>query len=533
MLSGKERTSVWQDTTSGSWGLTREATRLNDLAAAYLGATDRLACDLRGNPQLLRDILEGLETFAKRYNATTPWGVNWWDYEIGVPEKILPTLCLLGDAVPGTLRQGFLDAVEHFTSDPRRYYNKGFLSTGANRLWLCRVHLYRAAIEKNADRLALCRDAVVEPLRYVARDTQKPDKGVDGFFDDGSFIQHESIAFVAAYGYLLLESYAEVAGLLKNTRWELTDPAAQNVFAMIQRSFDPFVVRGETIATVLGRSMGSADYEGSKNTAMFLAAGARPLPLADAAQALRLKGGLKSWIAEDPTGSLVASAMGRADVSTLLAMKAVAADTSITPPRPRRGFQMFANMDRAVHRCGSFVAALAMNSTRMTTFESLWGANRRGWFQSEGLLLLYTPDIQRYRDGYWALVDPYRLPGTTVERFPRSEGDGGGANPGRRGGGEFVGGTDMDGVGVAAMHLKPRDGALEARKAWFFFGDQIVCLGTGTALVGHDGWADARLGDLDSSVVVLNDFLLIDELRHWKNSYTLDKPALRQALQSG
>jgi 3',5'-cyclic AMP phosphodiesterase CpdA len=60
----------------------------------------------------------------------------------------------------------------------------------------------------------------------------------------------------------------------------------------------------------------------------------------------------------------------------------------------------------------------------------------------------------------------------------------------------------------------------------------VVELAPSTALVGHDGWADARLGDFDGSEVILNDFLLIDELRHWRDQYTLDKPSLRQALQA-
>ena len=53
----------------------------------------------------------------------------------------------------------------------------------------------------------------------------------------------------------------------------------------------------------------------------------------------------------------------------------------------------------------------------------------------------------------------------------------------------------------------------------------VVELTPTTALVGHDGWADGRLGDLESSDVIFNDFLLIDELNHWLNYYTLDKPA--------
>jgi predicted MPP superfamily phosphohydrolase len=60
----------------------------------------------------------------------------------------------------------------------------------------------------------------------------------------------------------------------------------------------------------------------------------------------------------------------------------------------------------------------------------------------------------------------------------------------------------------------------------------VVELSPTTALVGHDGWADGRLGNLDRSEVILNDFLLIDELRRWRDSYTLDKPALRRVLEA-
>ena len=53
-----------------------------------------------------------------------------------------------------------------------------------------------------------------------------------------------------------------------------------------------------------------------------------------------------------------------------------------------------------------------------------------------------------------------------------------------------------------------------------------------TALVGHDGWADGRLGDLDGSDVILSDFLLIDELKHWLDHHTLEKPGHRRAIEA-
>jgi len=40
----------------------------------------------------------------------------------------------------------------------------------------------------------------------------------------------------------------------------------------------------------------------------------------------------------------------------------------------------------------------------------------------------------------------------------------------------------------------------------------IVRLTPTTALLGHDGWGDARLGNVDGTPVRLNDFVMIEEL---------------------
>lgn len=59
----------------------------------------------------------------------------------------------------------------------------------------------------------------------------------------------------------------------------------------------------------------------------------------------------------------------------------------------------------------------------------------------------------------------------------------------------------------------------------------VVELSPRTALIGHDGWADARLGDFYRSDVFLNDYLAIRELRQWKGEFDIDKPALKEVLQ--
>lgn len=479
-----DRISNWQaQSNQKSDKRTAEATWLKELAIAYAGATNHLGGDLRGNPDLLQSILDGLKIFQQRYNASTKWDVNWWDYEIGIPTQVLETLCILGDAVPQEIRDNYIASAARFNSDPNKYYNNSFASTGANRLWLCHVAMLRGALAKDSALLDLVKKSVLQPLEFVVRkmDSKKKDSA-DGYYEDGSFIQHGGIPYVAAYGYLLLDTYAKVAECLQGTPWQLNAPSAANAFRIMEICFDPFVVRGETVQNVVGRSLGARSYEGNQNAANFVVTASKLLAFANPEQASRLRSLIKKWITEEKEGKLLETALIAADESnpvSTVKLKEIIADKSVVPLPPRQGFEMFANMDMATHRHEDFTASLGMNSSRIMTFETIFGANAKGWFQSEGMLLIYTPDIERYRDAFFNLVDPYRFPGVTVERFERTPGDGGTANPGKLGGGDFVGGVALDGNGIAAMHLKPAVGALEARRAWFFLGGQIVCLGAG------------------------------------------------------
>lgn len=67
-----------------------------------------------------------------------------------------------------------------------------------------------------------------------------------------------------------------------------------------------------------------------------------------------------------------------------------------------------------------------------------------------------------------------------------------------------------------------------SRRLFWMSSAGVIKLSETTALVGHDGWADGRYGDFLRSGVLLNDYLMIDELsvadqlRRW-GSYDKDK----------
>ncbi|WP_454063896.1 metallophosphoesterase family protein [Candidatus Nitrospira salsa] len=54
-------------------------------------------------------------------------------------------------------------------------------------------------------------------------------------------------------------------------------------------------------------------------------------------------------------------------------------------------------------------------------------------------------------------------------------------------------------------------------------GNKIIGLTKNTALVGHDGWGDGRLGNWEQTPVRLNDFRLIDELKDLEYRQLIDK----------
>jgi 3',5'-cyclic AMP phosphodiesterase CpdA len=145
----------------------------------------------------------------------------------------------------------------------------------------------------------------------------------------------------------------------------------------------------------------------------------------------------------------------------------------------------------------------------------LQSINRRRFFESikdQADAFVVTGDIAESRDIVQTLVEMDTLIGKPIY---------------------FVlGNHDFYHGSVAGTRAKVSSTVADSKNLIYLSQAGVVELSPTTALVGHDGWADARLGDFEGSRVILNDFLLIDELRRWKDAQTLDKPLLLKALQA-
>ncbi|GAA3543017.1 polysaccharide lyase 8 family protein [Nonomuraea rosea] len=452
------RTSLWPDQRFPSFVATPR--RLRTMAHAYaLEGTG-----LTGDASLAAAVATGVDHYRRHvYAAGAEPAGNWWHWEIGVPKALLDAAVLIGPHLSERRSADLRDAVDHFVP-ARRFSDYSGTSTAANRVDLCVVLLLRAILGSDHGRAELAASALSPVFRLVSEG--------DGFYRDGSFIQHTHVPYQGAYGVTLLSGLATLFAVLRGSPWEVVD---QNVFDMVERSFAPFVRDGACMDLVRGRGVGRrpfGDHEkGREIAAAILLLGES----ASAAERARWQALVKGWAAR----STYRPTAFHARLSAVLADDAVPA-----APEPS-GHRLLPMSARAVHRRPGWCAALSMASYRIGHYEHGNGENLRGWHTGSGMLYWWAEGHgDQYSDSFWSTVDPYRLPGTTVSarRLPDGAGEGWGDTcpPGR-----WVGGATDGTYAIAGQHLNGLESTMEAFKSWIFLDDAIVCLGAG--ITGADG----------------------------------------------
>ncbi|MDX3109641.1 polysaccharide lyase 8 family protein [Nonomuraea angiospora] len=398
-------------------------------------------------------------------------GSNWYWWEIGVPRALTDTCALMYDGLPRDRIERWLRPLRRWCPDPeRRVSHPGVVETGANRAGKAMAVAMRGLLTHDARLVKRARDAVSDLLRR----TKGPG---DGFYRDGSFIQHDVFPYTGSYGVDYLDSVAKLIAMLARSPWEIG--GIGNVYEIVDRSFAPFIFDGLMMDCVRGRQIsvqGHRDYHSGQKAVEAI------LTLLEAAPeryAQRWRPLVKGWLTRNqaiPYDTL-------APLPSIAGAKALLEDPSV-PVGPRMtGTYVFADMDRVVHRRPTWAYAIAMSSERIGAAEAMNLENLHGWYTGDGMTYLYTGDLTHWNDELWPTIDPYRLPGTTVDTRGRAD-----LRHGKRRlpPTPWAGGVALDGeYGVAAMRLIADGSSLRARKAWFLLDDAVIALGAG--ITASDG----------------------------------------------
>lgn len=395
---------------------------------------------------------------------------NWWDWEIGTPTHVANLLVVMYDIFTPELKNQLISNIDVYTPNVNRrtlFWNIG--ETAANLADKALIVTLRAIVDDNDSKLEHVSQHLPVVFEYVT-------KG-DGFYKDGSFVQHSNVAYTGAYGYVLLDAVVNILSILQNTKQALATEDYSNLYAFIKDSFIPALsLGGNNMDMVRGRSASRESWQSNRTGRQIISALIQLAQVAPKQQKDYINGVCKTLITEGSKGqSDYYKYITNADIKRL---SGLLNDNSIQAlPRDTKFYPMN-SMERAIAQRDAFTFGLSMSSNRIANYETGNNENLKAWYMGQGVTYFYTADSQQYNKDYWPTVDAKRLPGVTSDGQIRSGGTTKTANA--------VSNT-LDGInGSAVMEISPNDivsgqtkSNLAAYKSWFTVGDAVIALGTG------------------------------------------------------
>ncbi|MFD9903052.1 polysaccharide lyase family 8 super-sandwich domain-containing protein [Streptomyces sp. NPDC059063] len=532
------------------------------------------ASDLYQNAAVQRRVIDGLGWLHERYYGDQSKGYygNWFHWEIGISQHISKTLVLLADEAAAHRP----DLVRTYVASMDAYLRNGVdgdvnldsrFHTGANLADITTNRILQGALLGDDARV---RKALTDQLTVFATiDPYHLKHGVtDGYYADGSFLQHSSVAYTGSYGKGLLSRVVQTLTFLDGTGFAHGEELVPVVLRWVRDGFAPVIFEGWMMEIVKGRAVSRTD-SGYADVGVVVEAVVDLAALARGADAAALRGyakyvGTTSRVPFDP-GRFVSPV-------SMVRYADIAGDASVPPAdlNPAARSVAFNAMDRTVHRRPGYAFALARSSDRISKYEYMNGENLLPWFQGEGAHYLYLAGQDQTRAfgvDYFTVVSPYALAGVTApvearRTIPELYGKPYYDNPGHplnftpssesqnkyvyfpRGTHAFSGGAVLGAYGAAGMvqsddvpyrdrALLPRDFVTyrnaSATKSWFLFDEEVVVLAAGVG----DGAGRAVSTAVDARIAAPGDQVsLVGALRDgrpWSGTGVGDLRWLRYA----
>ncbi|HEM2819266.1 TPA: YSIRK-type signal peptide-containing protein [Streptococcus suis] len=190
------------------------------------------------------------------YNENKSIDGNWWDYEIGTPRAVVNTLIYMHPYFSQEEILTYTKPISKFVPDPttiRKTLTNPVPAVGGNQTDLSKVAILEGALREDADRVRAGAQGLTTIMKFV-------DKG-EGFYRDGSFIDHTNVAYTGAYGNVLIEGFSQLLPVIQPTEFALKEEQTNILYEWIEKAFMPILVRGELMDMTRGRSISRATGE--------------------------------------------------------------------------------------------------------------------------------------------------------------------------------------------------------------------------------------------------------------------------------
>ena len=448
--------------------------RLSAMAVAY--ATKGSA--FCGNRLLKRDIVEGMEwMYEHKWSPKHPMYGNWWDWIIGMPGSVNNMLTVMYDDFTPEQRARYIETLDYYAPD----VTFEGASTGANKIWQCSSMVLRGILSRDAARIEMGVEGIDSEFKFV--DTH------DGFYKDGSFLQHQWHPYTGGYGTSFLRDMVYLMELVHGSQWEIGASYLDMLCEWLENAYLLLIVNGAMMDMVRGREIARQAVSDRTTGHSILLSAYNISKMADEEVRKRLQSRVKFEILSDKWRDFITQ---DAPLWQLPELRAFLNDERIPLQAPEPVHRQFSVMDRVVHRRPEFTLGLAMSSDRIENYESIDSENMMSWHTGDGVTYIYNGDQAQYTDQFWSTVDYYRLPGITVDAQQPHEakslvfGEGILYADGYKSPKTWVGGASIEHTyGISGMWFADGKSTLEARKTWFMAGDEIAAFGAGINSTDH------------------------------------------------
>ena len=425
------------------------------------------------NPEIKKELIEYLDwLYDNAYHEGLPENGNWWQWELGIPKHLNDIMVLLYDDVPYEKRMKYLKASQYFQPfaeysgvSPSASYSTSpdkRISTGGNRIDTSIISFLRGVLMEDKVQVIDGAKAVADVGEYVTTR--------DGFYKDGSFIQHGNVAYNGTYASVLFDGLGSVLWLATGTQFEVKDERIDNVYESILNGYKYLFINGGINDSVSGRATSrdnSSDISRGKDllTSLSLLSIGAGKEYQDEIKSLIKTVALEnnSYNTIDKISNKIAKAIIRDIIN----------DDSIKTLKVE-GTKVYGAMDRAVsinEKGGKFV--LSMHSSRIANYETMNNENVKGWYIGDGMTYVYGTDSATFTE-YWPTVDRYHLPGVTNSL--RERGDKSGERRGQPTSKAWVGGSCNGKEAFVGMDMISWNKATEMRKSYFMTDDGAILI---------------------------------------------------------
>ncbi|HCZ3061539.1 TPA: polysaccharide lyase 8 family protein, partial [Staphylococcus aureus] len=422
-----------------------------------------------------KEPLKKLEELKTNFSKSAPQkntNLNWWDYEIGTPRALTNTLLLLNGDISNDEKKKYTAPIKTFAPNSDKILSsvgQPEQAKGGNLVDITKVKLLESIIEEDKDMMKKSIDSFNKVFTYVQDSATGKER--NGFYKDGSYIDHKDVPYTGAYGVVLLEGISQMMPMIKETPFKETSQKDTILKSWIDDGFMPLIYKSEMMDLSRGRAISRENETSHTASATVMKSLLRLSDAVDESTKAKYKKIVKTSVKSDSSYKQTDYLNSYSDIDK---MKSLMADSTISTNGLTQQLKIYNDMDRVTYHNKDldFAFGLSMTSKNVARYESINNENLKGWHTGAGMSYLYNSDVKHYRDNFWATADMTRLPGTTtLNDMPSTN---------TKNNNSFVGGTKLNNKYASiGMDFENQNKTLTAKKSYFILNDKIVFLGTG------------------------------------------------------